>query len=396
MNKNSLLESANQVYDEIVEIRRDIHRHPELGREETRTSGIIREKLAAYGVDSIESPVPTAVIARIHGKKGPGRTAALRADIDALPVVENTGLPFASETEGVMHACGHDMHVSMLLGVAKVLCERREDFAGTVKLIFQHSEDTLPGGAKELVEKGVMDDVDAIFGMHVMPDEDRVGRIGFQQGPLTTSVDLFDFEVIGKGGHGSAPHTAIDPVLAGCQLVMGLQQIPARNVDPLETVILPVNTFHSGEAVNVIPNEAKLTSVARCYKQEVRETVQKRVFEIARGVEAMTGCTINVDHYEGYPAAYNDPALTAQTQMAVAEVIGEDRIVDMGTPMSFSEDFSYYTQMTGKPGAYVVLYAGHEGDELVALHNPKCAMKEEAMPYGIAAMSAAALAFLAD
>lgn len=396
MNKNTILDEANAIMDEITEIRRDIHKNPELGFQETRTSALIREKLTEYGVDKLESLAPTAVIGYICGGRGKGRTVALRADIDALPVEEATGLPYSSQVPGVMHACGHDMHASMLLGVAKLLCEKKEEFAGTVKLIFQHSEDTLPGGAKELVEKGVMEDVDAIFGMHVFPTEGRPGEVAFHAGPVTTSVDLFEFEIIGKGGHGSAPHTTHDPVLTGAQLVMLLQQIPARYVDPLETVVFPVSTFHSGEAVNVIPAKAKLSGVARSYQDSVREDVNKQVYDIIKGLEAISSCKINVDHYEGYPACYNDEGLTDLAMKAAGETVGEDRIIYLDKPLSFSEDFSYYSKMAGGPGCYIMLHAGHEGDELVSLHNPKCSVKEEAMPYGIAVMTNAALAYLAE
>lgn len=394
MNKNTVLDAANAIMDEITAIRREIHKYPELGFQEARTSALIREKLTEYGVDKLESPVPTAVVGYIYGAKGKGRTVALRADIDALPVEEATGLPYSSQVPGVMHACGHDMHASMLLGTAKLLCERRAEFSGTVKLIFQHSEDTLPGGAKELVEKGVMEDVDAIFGMHVFPTEGRPGEIAFHPGPVTTSVDLFEFEIIGKGGHGSAPHTTHDPVLTGAQLVMLLQQIPARYVDPLETVVFPVSTFHSGEAVNVIPAKAELAGVARSYQDKVREDVNRQVYDIVKGLETISSCKINVDHYEGYPACCNDEALTALAMQATSELLGEERIVYLEDPLSFSEDFSYYSKMTGIPGCYILLHAGHEGDELVSLHNPKCAVKEEAMPYGIAAMTNIATAYL--
>ncbi len=179
--------------DEIIAVRRDIHRHPEIGRSEVRTSALIREKLAEYGVDRIEQPVPTAVVALIQGSAGPGKCVALRADIDALPVSEDSGLPFASEIPGMMHACGHDMHASMLLGVAKVLCGMRERFRGTVKLIFQHSEDTLPGGAMELVEKGVLENphVDAIYAIHMLPDQERMGKIGMRAGAVRKQTTPF-------------------------------------------------------------------------------------------------------------------------------------------------------------------------------------------------------------
>lgn len=380
---------------EVIELRRDIHKHPEIGRKEFRTADLIRSKLEEYGADQIDSPVPTAVIALIHGHKGEGKCVALRADIDALPVEEETGLPYASEVPGMMHACGHDMHVAMLLGVAKILCQKREEFAGTVKLIFQHSEDTMPGGAKELVEKGVLENpqVDAIFGMHVYPDEDKVGKIGLHAGPLTTSVDIYNITVKGKGGHGSEPHTTKDPILAACEMVTLLQQIPSRYINPLETVVFPICTIQGGEAVNVIPSEAKFSGVARTYNNAVRGQIKEQVTQIAEGVGTLSGCKVEVDHVVGYPACYNDKALIETAETAIEEVLGKDAIVQLEEPKAFSEDFSYFTEMSDVPGAYMLLFAGHEGD-LVSLHNPKCAMKEEAMPAGVAVMTSTALKFL--
>lgn len=395
MKEEELLLSANNIKNEIVTLRRSFHRHPEIGRNEFHTSELITKKLTEYGVDQIDHPVPTAVVALINGNKGDGKCVALRADIDALPVQEETGLEFASEVPGMMHACGHDMHTAMLLGVAKLLCERRDEFAGTVKLIFQHSEDTLPGGAKELVEKGVLENphVDAIFGMHVYPDAEKVGKIALRKGPLTTSVDVYDFTVKGKGGHGSAPHTTKDPILTACQMVTLLQQIQSRYTNPLDTVIFPICKIQSGEAVNVIPSEATFSGVARSYTSDVRKQVDEQVHQIAKGVEAMSGCKIEIDHYEGYPACFNDGDLIDGMKDALSKTLGEENIIELKDPMSFSEDFSYFTEMSEVPGAYMMLYAGHEGD-LVSLHNPKCALKEEAMPVGAAAMTSVALHFL--
>lgn len=397
MELKSLRKPIENCFDEIVEIRRDIHRHPEIGRNEVRTSALIRKKLEEFGVDKIESPVPTAVVALIQGKKGPGRCVALRADIDALPVEEETGLPFASEVPGMMHACGHDMHAAMLLGAAKVLCQKREDFAGTVKLIFQHSEDTLPGGAKELVEKGVLENphVDAIFGLHVYPDESRIGQLALHPGPMTTSVDVYDVKVKGKGGHGSEPHTAKDPILAACQMVTLLQQIQSRYVSPMETVVFPISRIRGGEAINVIPEDASFSGVARAYNNSVRQEVSKQVAQIAKGVETLSGCKIEVEHLEGYPACFNDEKLIDIAKEAVEEELGSEAVVMLKEPMAFSEDFSYFTELSETPGAYMLLYAGHEGD-LVSLHNPKCAMKEEAMKAGIAAMTNTALKYLQE
>ena len=395
MKNVELLQAIQEMMPEIIEIRRDIHRHPEIGRKEFRTTALIKEKLQEYGVDEIKSLMPTGAVALIRGEREADVCIALRTDIDALPVQEETGLPYSSQVPGMMHACGHDMHASMMLGVAKYLCSNRDKFAGTVKLIFQPSEDTLPGGAKELVEKGVMENphVNAIFGMHLIPDEKEIGTVEFHEGPLTTSVDLFDITVIGKGGHGSTPHLTKDPILAACQMVTLLQQIPARYIDPLETVIFPVCSFHSGEAPNVIPGEAKFGGIARSYLPSVRKQVAEQVFQIAKGVEALSGTKVDINHYEGYPACDNDPALTREAMEAVSEALGEEHAEEISLPYSFSEDFSYYTEMTGTPGLFMMVKAGHIG-EMVALHNAKCAMSEEAMPLGMAAMITVALNYL--
>lgn len=392
---NELYQAAQACFDEIVEIRRAIHRWPEMGRKEVRTSQLIFDKLTEMGVEDIQRPAPTAVTGYIHGKKGPGKTIAIRSDIDALAVTEDTGLPFSSENTGYMHCCGHDMHVAMLMGVAKILLSKRDEFAGSVKLIFQHSEDTLPGGAKELVEAGVMEGVDAIFGMHLIPDEE-VGRVMIHPGPLTTSVDLFDVTVVGKGGHGSTPHLTRDPILAACQMVVALQQIPSRRIDPLETVIAPVCSFHSGDAPNVIPGEAKFGGVARAYEDSVRKQLVEEYFAIGKGIEAMSGCQVNIHHYEGYPSVYNDHALTALVRRAAVAAVGEEHVEDKKDPFSFSEDFSYFTKMTGKPGCYFMVSAGYTGDQVYPLHSPKCSMQEEAMLTGVSVMASSALTYLAE
>lgn len=386
---------VESTFPEVVAIRRDIHRHPELGRTEVRTSALIRAKLEEYGVDAIERPVPTAVVARIDGQKGPGRCLALRCDIDALPVQEETDLPYASETPGIMHACGHDMHTSMMLGVAKILCEQRESFSGSVKLIFQHSEDTLPGGAKELVEKGVLEHphVDAIYGLHVMPDAERVGQIGLHVGPMTTAVDLFDFTVSGKGGHGSEPQTTTDPVLAAAQMIVTLQQIVARRVDPMEMAVFSLGSIHGGQAPNVIPSEVTFGGVTRAYSESVRTAIKDQVFAIAKGMEAISGNHIQVDYGEGYPGTVNDEALIDLASRAITEALGSESVFHMPRPMTFSEDFSYYGKLGHIPSAFLILYGGHEG-EFVPLHHPKCAVKEEAMTVGIGALVSIAMAYL--
>ena len=385
--------AAEGCMEELRQLRRAIHRHPETGRNEFKTSALIREKLLEYGVDCVMSPVPTAVVALIRGKKGPGKCIALRADIDALPIQESTGLPYESQVPGVMHACGHDMHTAMLLGAAKLLCAMREEFSGAVKLIFQHSEDTLPGGALELIEKGVLEDphVDALYALHVMPDAEKVGKVGIRPGPMTTSVDLYDVTVTGSGGHGSAPHTTQDPILCACQMIVNLQQVISRRVDPMESAVLSVGVIHGGEAVNIIPKEVKFNCVARVFSEEVREVIRTQVHDIARGMEAISGCSVGIYHYYGYPAAYNDPTLIAAAREALTAELGEENVVELERPAPFSEDFAYYRKETGTPSAYLLLYAGHEGEEVFPLHSARCAMREEAMPSGVRALVSIAL-----
>ena len=392
----SIRDSVDSIIEEVTEIRRDIHRHPEIGRKEVRTAGIIRDKLREYGVDEILTPMPTGTVAIIKGAKGPGKCVALRTDIDALPLQEDTDLPFASEVPNMMHACGHDIHASMMLGVAKVLCDSRDRFAGTVKLIFQPSEDTLPGGAKEMVECGVMENpkVDAIFAMHVMPDPDIVGKIAIKAGPMTTSVDLYDVTITGKGGHGSEPHTTQDPILAAAQMILDMQQIVARKIDPLDTGIVSLGSIHSGDAPNVIPAQCKFGGVSRAYSESARKKICEQMYKIAEGIKHISDCDVDIYHYEGYPSVLNDAKMVKCVEDAVSEELGPDAIVELEKPFSFSEDFSYFGNMTGVPSALFMVYAGQGTEEAYPLHSPKIIFKEEAMPYGIRAMAATALNFL--
>ena len=255
--------------------------------QEVRTSALIRSELEKMGVDEIRQPLPTAVVALIHGKKGPGKCVALRADIDALPVHEESGVPFASETEGVMHACGHDLHTTMLLGTAKTLCHMRDSFAGTVKFIFEPSEDTMPGGARALVAAGVMENphVDAIFGQHVCPSgNDTVGRMQLYKGYFTSAVDLFHIAVHGKSGHGAAPHTAHDAIACAGYLITALQTVVSRRIDPMDSAVLTVGTMSGGDAVNITAGEARMVAVLRSFSDTARDTAIEEVNRICKGI----------------------------------------------------------------------------------------------------------------
>ncbi len=389
---NKLMDNACDIMGEIIEVRRAIHRFPELGHQESKTASLLRSKLEAFGVDEILTPTLTSTVAVIRGRKGPGKTVALRADIDALPIQEETGLPFASERQGIMHACGHDLHASMMLGNAKLLCDRRDEFAGTVKLIFQHCEEIMPGGSREVIGTGVLDDVDAFFGMHVTPTEnDRIGRILLRKGPVTTSADEIIIDVHGLGGHGSQPHKAVDAILVACQINVLLNQIQARNVDPLDTCIMTMNMINGGVARNVISGECSLGGSVRAYTPETRAVVHQKVHDICRGAEALSGAKVDEKIMLGYDACINDDELI---DILTAAYDGNLPYEMMKQPMGFSEDYSFYNTVTGKPSVLMFLCAGNING-VATLHNGKVTFREDAMPYGMAAMSGAALAYLA-
>lgn len=397
---DTILEKARAIHDDVIAIRRDIHAHPEIGHKEVRTSALIVEQLRAAGVDSIEQPTPTSVVATITGTAPGGssgrRCVALRTDIDALPVDEDTGLEFSSCIPGMMHACGHDIHCAMMLGNARILASMKDQFSGTVKLIFQHSEDTFPGGSRELIEKGVMKGVDAILGMHVISTEnDRCGVIGLKEGPVTTSADEYAFEITGPGGHGSMPHKAPDPILAAAEMIVMLQQIQSRAVPPLDASIIMMNKISGGKAPNIISDKVNMVGNARAYKPEVRKIMEENVYRIANGVQEISGCTVRVDATFGYDPCYNDPELFSLVRSSITEVLGEDKVEVYDEPLSFSEDFSFYSTLTGVPGLFMMLHAGNLNG-VKALHNAQVTFSEDAIPYGMTAMVSSALMLLGN
>lgn len=389
------LTKANSIYDRIIEIRRDIHMHPELGGTETRTSGIVKKVLEEIGVDEIQEGVGTSVIAIIRGGKGPGKCIALRADMDALPVEENTGLPYSSKVPGVMHACGHDFHVAMMLGNAMILNEMKDEFAGTVKIIFQHSEEKQPGGARPLIASGVMDGVDAILGMHVSPSEPEfTGTVAFREGPFTTFADEFYFDIYGKGGHGSQPQSTQDAILTAAEMITFFERLQSREIAPGDWAVFMMNKISGGTATNIIPEHVEMCGNARGYVEEIRQKIYSNATRAVAAMEEMSGCRIEMKYSEGYDPVYNDEKLTQFLFDTLPDVIGEDRVIHMEEPLSFSEDFSFYSTQTGVPQVLLILQGGHEGENLVPLHNAACAIKEEAAPYGMAAMVGSVIAYL--
>lgn len=387
---------AHEISDEMLSWRRDFHAHPELSNNEFRTTEKIVELLKSFGCDSVERPLPTGAVAIIKGAK-PGKCVAIRADIDALPVKEETGLPFASQNDGVMHACGHDTHISMLLATAKVLCGMRDQLPGTVKLIFQPGEEKAPmGGARPMVEAGVMENphVDAIMATHISPGGPKVGAVSMYNGIATTAFDLYNVKVTGQNAHGSQPHNGHDAILALAQFIVNAQQIVARRVNPLKTAIVSIGVIKGGEAVNIIPSTASLEMVCRTYGEETRKVIYDEVMRLARGTAELSACKFDVEHTEGYGSVVNDPKLLKIGAEAVAEALGPDYVDNLEEPLSFSEDFSYYGNATGTPSLFLLLNAGYLGDAPHSLHDARCTFQEEALECGVTAMVATALKIL--
>ena len=385
---------VDSIFDELVAIRRDIHAHPETGMQEVRTSALIRRELEKMGMDEIQQPLPTAVVGLLHGGKGPGKCVALRADIDALAVHAATGPPVASAPEGGMPAGGLYLHTTMLLGAARTLCHLRDTFAGTVKFIFEPSEDLMPGGARALVAAGVMENphVDAIFGQHVCPSEnDSVGRMQLYKGYFTSAVDLFHISVHGKSGHGAAPHTARDAIACAGYLITVLQTVVSRRIDPMDTAVLTVGTMSGGAAVNITAGEAQMVAVLRSFSDTGRDTAIQEVQRICKGIGIAFDCNIEVRLEEGYALQYNDPAMIDLVNKAVTESGGRTEFIER--PFSGSEDFSFFGKLTGTPSAFMMIDAGR-GTDMVSLHNGKIVFDENVMKSGVTGMSAIALEYL--
>ena len=395
-------ETVEKYYPEMKAIREDIHRHPELSYKEERTSALIMEKLKEYGVDSVERTWMTGLVALIKGGKGEGKCIAIRADMDALPVTEETGVEFASENKGVMHACGHDMHITILLTAARILCENRDKFPGSVKLIFQPAEEAAnpsdtTGGALHMVEYGCMENphVDAIIALHMNPaTPDHNCQFAIKKGVITSGFDIYRFDVHGKTAHGSQPQNGNDAILALSQLIVLLQQVVSRNTDPLKTAILSVGTISGGSRVNIIPDYAPAGGCFRYYDNETAKVIRENTFAIAKGVETLSGCKVDVQALTGYACVENDDKLVDLISETLTEELGENSVVWLDEPASGSEDFSYYGLATGTPAALMWLNCEHTGEETHALHSSKCIFKPEAIKAGAEGFVSIAIKYL--
>lgn len=362
---------------DIVAWRRHIHADPELSYQEHRTAGFVADTLRGFHGVEVSRPAATSVVGVLAGGSR-GGTIALRADMDALPVQEETGLEYSSRNAGVMHACGHDGHTAMLLGTARVLSGMRDRLAGTVKFIFQHAEESPPGGARELVRAGVLDGVDAIFGLHLF--NQACGTVQIARGPATSASGSFSLTIKGQGSHGSMPHKGIDPIVAGAQIVLALNTIVSRSVDPSHMVVISVGSFQSGQAANVIPDTAWLRVGIRTRDAGDRELVTRRAEEVIKGICASYGASYELEWTPGYAVVNNDPALADIAFTAAAKALGR-RSVCWGPASSVSEDFSEYAQEI--PGCFLFLGGGTADDGLpFPNHHPRFDVRETSLAAG--------------
>ncbi len=363
---------------EVTAWRRDFHAHPEILYDVHRTAGIVAAKLREFGCDEVvEGLGRTGVVGLIHGKNGPGgRVVGLRADMDALPISEETNLPYASKNAGKMHACGHDGHTAMLLGAAKFLASTR-DFEGSVAVIFQPAEEGGAGG-KAMVDDGLMDRfaIAEVYGMHNMPGL-KPGHFSLRPGPLMAATAYFDIIVEGRGSHAAKPHEGIDPVLVGSHLVTALQSISSRNIDPLESVVVSTTIFQAGDAANVIPQRAVLKGTVRTLDNGVREVVEQRFRAIVDGVARMFNAEIRLDYQRRYPATVNHAEQTVTAARLARAVAGDEGVNDKAVPSMGGEDFSY--MLLARPGAFIFIGNG----DSAGLHHPAYDFNDEIIPVGM-------------
>jgi amidohydrolase len=359
---------VNDLATDLVAWRRHLHANPELSFQEHETARFVEENLQQLGGLELSRPTPTSVVARLRCGDGP--TLALRADMDALPIHEESGVEFASTRPGVMHACGHDGHTAVLLGVARTLVERRDELAGEVRFLFQHAEELPPGGARELVAAGALDGVDAVVGCHLFALVES-GTVAVPLGPFLAAPDTFAISVRGRGGHAAMPQNSVDPIPAAAQIVTALQQIVSRETSPLERAVVSVTQIHGGSADNIIPEAVELRGTVRTFTRDVQDAIRAALERIANGIAAAHACSADVTYEEGYLAVENDPEVAE----LVRRNVEPERLGTVG-PIMGGEDFSAYQQVA--PGCFFVVGAG--GPDGFPHHHPRFTIDEQALP----------------
>lgn len=392
---------AEKYFDEVVRLRRIIHSNPEIAFEEFETAKLVAETLEKTGLTVKRGVAKTGVVGSLFGSAAKAiahdgaapRVVALRSDMDALPITEATGLPFASKNPGKMHACGHDSHTAIGLGAAMILSELKDEFAGEVRFLFQPSEERNPGGAPYMIEEGALDGVSKVFGLHILAQADA-GTVGFCPGEMMASADELYITIRGKSGHGARPHHTIDPVVVSAQVILALQTLVSRNLDPFAQGVISICSIHGGFAPNIVPNEVKLVGTLRAMSDEWRDYAHKRIHEIVNGIcfSARAEAEIKIDL--GYPVLVNDEQETTFAESCARELLGDENVFRAERLMG-AEDFAYYLQKV--PGTFYRLGIRNEAEGITAdIHNDHFTIDESSMKAGAAMQAYLAIQALKD
>ncbi|WP_366249052.1 amidohydrolase [Terribacillus aidingensis] len=380
MERNEIVLEANDLHKQhLLNWRRHLHANPELSFQEERTSQFVYDTLASFGNLELSRPTKTSVMAKLKGAK-PGKVIGFRADMDALPIQEETNLPFASKVDGVMHACGHDAHTSILLTAAEILSAKQEEMSGEIRFFFQHAEELFPGGAKEMVEAGVTEGLDMVFGLHVASQLPR-GKVGVIYGPATSNSDQFHLTVKGKGGHSSQPDKTVDPIVISAQIITNLQSVVSRMTSPKEELVVSLTTLQAGDAVNVIPNEVHIGASLRSLKQDVRKNAITAIERMVKGITEANGAAYDLEVTYGYDSVINEEEATAIAERALKRKLGEGAVLH-GSAIMGGEDFAAFANAV--PGCFVFVGAKEEANPTPAPHHhPQFRIEEEAMQDGV-------------
>lgn len=387
-----IAQETEAIYGQLVAWRRHFHQHPELSFQEFQTGEMIRQVLEDLGAQ-VHTVAPTGVVGLLPGARA-GPTVAIRADMDALPIGEETGRAYASRHPGVMHACGHDAHMAIALGTALLLAKNKKRWQGSVKFIFQPGEECPPGGAQQMIKAGVLRNpaVQALLGLHVYPWL-PVGKVGLKEGTVMAADDNFKLTFLGEKSHGAAPHQGVDAIVVAAQAVLALQTIASRMVDPLEPVVLTIGTIHGGDRRNVIASRVELEGTVRTLSQQTREKMPYLIRQVLDGVTAGFGAAYELDYQMGYPPTVNDPQLVAFLRDVLAQELGADNVVSLTNPSMGGEDFAYFAQHV--PSVFFLLGVGQGTNPVYPWHHAKFDIEEEALKFGVRLMARSALELLA-
>lgn len=388
--RQDLMKLAESIRNEVINWRRYLHENPELSFHEEKTAQFVYETLLSFGNLEVTRPTKTSVMAHLLGSKK-GKTLAIRADMDALPIQEENDFEFASKSSGVMHACGHDGHTAMLLGAAKIFSKLQSEIKGEIRFLFQHAEELYPGGAEEMVHEGVMDGVDFVIGTHLWAPLEK-GKVGIVYGAMMAAPDVFQIRIKGSGGHAALPHQTVDSIVIASQVVTNLQHIVARNTDPLDNLVLSITQFVGGTTNNVIPDSVDLCGTVRSFDATLRESIPEKMERIIKGITGAHDATYDFSYEFGYRPVINDVEATKIIEETVREVFGEETL-DFMRPNMGGEDFSAFQQKA--PGAFFYVGAGNEEKDIIyPHHHPRFTIDEDALEIGVKIFLFAAFKFL--